>query len=123
MKILLFLTSHRQLEEYKYFNVFFQKHNKLKEICDIFIYINNSNLSVDVLKYYQQINVKNKNIYITTKNAGGIRHPGQYGWLETLNEGYNMNKFNNYDYVIHMHPDVFITQENNIIKILNKKFR
>ena len=50
MKILLFLTSHRQLEEYKYFNVFFQKHNKLKEICDIFIYINNSNLSVDVLK-------------------------------------------------------------------------
>ena len=113
MKILIFLASHRQLDEFKYFNIFLEKTKELKTMCDLYIHINNPRISQRVLNYYKEFKIKNKKIYITTKNSGYAS-----GGMEAINDSYKMGIFNNYDYVIHMHPDVFITEETELIKLL-----
>jgi hypothetical protein len=129
MKILFFLTGHSQLEEYKYFNIFL-KQLKLNEMCDIFIYCNNQMIQSDILTYYQNFDHKNKFLFITSLN-GGYR----IGGVEAVSKGIEMGIFKDYDYVIHLHPDVFITDDvyltnvltenidNDIVFITNKSFQ
>ena len=105
MKILLFITGYRQLDEYKYFSIFLQQ-LELNNMCDIFIYCNNPEIQDDVLKYYQKFNQKNKRILITSLNSGF-----SIGGVEAVSKGIEMGIFNEYDYVIHLHPDVFITDD------------
>ena len=112
MKILLFITGHRQLEEYNYFNIFLQQ-LKLNSMCDIFIYCNHPGIHNDILTYYQNFNQKNKNLLITSLNSGYTR-----GGVEAVSQGIEMGIFNNYDYVIHLHPDVFITDDSYLIDTL-----
>ena len=85
MKILIFLASHRQLDEFKYFNIFLEKTKELKTMCDLYIHINNSEISNNVLQYYKESKIKNKKIYITTKNSGYV-----YGCIEAINESYKI---------------------------------
>jgi hypothetical protein len=113
MKVLLYITGYKQLKEYEYFNVFFEKTKRLKEICDIFIYCNNAEISQEIVSHYHSIKTKNKFIYITTLNAGFCR-----GGIEAVSEGMEKGFFRGYDYVIHLHPDVFITDETYLIKLL-----
>jgi hypothetical protein len=112
MKILLFITSYRQVEEYKYFNIFL-KQLQLNNICDIFIYCNNPETDHNILKYYQQFNQKNKKLFITSLNSGY-----RSGGVEAVSEGFEMGIFKDYDYVIHLHPDVFITDDKYLTDIL-----
>jgi hypothetical protein len=114
MKLLLFITGFDQLEQYNYFNIFL-KQLKLNDICDIYIYCNNSNISEDILKYYKQFDQKNKYLLITTLN-GGYRTGG----VEAVSRGIEMGIFKDYDYVIHLHPDVFITDDTYLMDILSK---
>lgn len=115
MKVLLFITSYRQLEEYKYFNQFLQRLNVLPNICDIFVYCNNVNISNELLTYFQEFKQQNKRIYITSKNDGYAR-----GGVEALSVAYDMGIFEEYDYVIHLHTDVFITDDTYLMEVLNK---
>ena len=114
MKILLFITGHNQLKEYNYFHLFL-RNLKLNHLCDIFIYCNNTNISPDILKYFQQFEQKNKNILITHLN-GGYR----IGGVEAFSQAIDMGIFNDYDYVIHLHPDVFITDDTPLLDVLEK---
>ena len=112
MKILLFITSYRQLEEYKYFNLLL-KQLKLNSMCDIFIYCNNSEIQNDILTYYKNFNQKNKQLFISSLNSGY-----RIGGVESLSHGLEMGIFKDYDYVIHLHPDVFITEDIYLNEIL-----
>lgn len=105
MKLLLFITGHRQLDEYNYFSIFL-KQLELNSMCDIFIYCNNPEIQNDVINYYQKFSQKNKKLLITTLNSGHT-----IGGVEAVSEGFEMGIFNEYDYVIHLHPDVFITDD------------
>mgnify|MGYP000306487027 CR=1 FL=1 len=64
------------------------------------------------------IKCKKKNIIITEKNAGFIN-----GGLEAVSDIIDLLKLYSenceYDYVIHMHPDVFIINETLIVNFLN----
>lgn len=111
-KILLFITGYRHLEEYHYFHLFL-KNLKLNDLCDIFIYCNNPDISPDIIKYFQQYTQKNKNLYITHLNAGH-----RIGGVEALSQGFEMGLFKDYDYVIHLHPDVFITEDTYLLNII-----
>lgn len=117
MKVLLFITSHRQVKEYEYCAYFFNHLEKLNKICDIYIYCNNPDISEDILKYYKQFNIKNKKIFITNINDGYYR-----GGFEAMSIAYDNNVFKDYDYVIHCHPDVFITDDEYLMQILNDNY-
>jgi hypothetical protein len=105
MKVLLFITGHSQLYEYKYLSIFLQQ-LELNSWCDIFIYCNKPDIQNDIINYYQGFNQKNKRLFITSLN-GGYR----IGGVEAVSTGIEMGIFNEYDYVIHLHPDVFITDD------------
>jgi hypothetical protein len=128
MKILLFITGHRQHDEYNYFSMFL-KQLKLNSICDIYIYCNNPNIQNNIVDYYKKFDQKNKRLLITSLNNGY-----RCGGVEAVSEGFDMGIFNGYDYVIHLHPDVFITDDvyltevllenldNDICFLINKSF-
>ena len=112
MKVLLFITGYRQLDEYNYFCTFL-KQLKLNSICDIYIYCNNPEIHSDIITYYQKFNQKNKFLLITSLNSGY-----RVGGVEAVSQGIQMGIFNDYDYVIHLHPDVFITDDEYLRDVL-----
>jgi hypothetical protein len=113
MKVLLFITSYRQLEEYIYFQKLLEKLPRLSSICDIFVYCNNTEISGELVTYFQRFPQKNKQLFITSKNNGFAR-----GGIEAVSNAYDMGIFTDYDYVIHLHADVFIFDDEQILKIL-----
>ena len=112
MKVLLFITGHRQLEEYNYFSRFL-KRLKINAICDIFIHCNNPNIHNSIVNYYQNFNQQNKKLFITSINAGY-----RVGPVEAISEGIELGIFKDYDYVIHLHPDVFMIDDNYLTEVL-----
>ena len=112
MKILLFITGHKQLEEYNYFSRFL-KRLKLNAICDIFIHCNNPDIHNSIVNYYQNFNQQNKKLFITSINAGY-----RVGGVQAISEGIELGIFKDYDYVIHLHPDVFIIDDNYLTEVL-----
>jgi hypothetical protein len=114
MKILLFITGYRQLDEYNYFSIFL-KQLKMNNLCDIYIYCNNPDIESDIVKYYQKFDQKNKYLLITSLNSGY-----RIGGVEAVSKGIEMGIFKDYDYVIHLHPDVFITEDTNLMEVLTE---
>jgi hypothetical protein len=114
MKILLFITGYRQLDEYNYFSIFLKQLN-MNTICDIYIYCNNPEIESDIVKYYQKFDQKNKYLLITSLNSGY-----RIGGVEAVSKGIEMGIFKDYHYVIHLHPDVFITEDAKLMEILTE---
>lgn len=112
MKLLLFITGHRHLEEYNYFRLFL-KHLSLHSLCDIFIYCNHPNIQNTILNYYQQFEHENKRLFITSLNSGY-----RTGGVEAVSQAMDMGIFQDYDYVIHLHPDVFLTDDSYLLDVL-----
>lgn len=113
MKVLLFITGFRQVKEYDYFSRFLRRLAGLGDLCDVFIYCNNADISAEIVTYYKTFPQKNKHLHITTRNAGF-----SMGAVEAVSNGIEMGLFGDYDYVIHLHPDVFITDDAGILKVL-----
>jgi len=113
MKLLLFITGHRQLIEYHYFHLFL-KRLELNTMCDVFIYCNNSEIDKDLLTYYKEFNAP-KQLFVTTLNSGH-----RTGGVEAVSEAYDMGIFKEYDYVIHLHPDVFIIDDAPLKQIMTQ---
>jgi len=119
MKILLIVTGHRHNVEYKYFGKFLEHCKYLSsKNCDIFIHSNcDTNDISENIKYIKNtptVHITNKNIGYT---LGGIEAVSDI--LDMLNL---IDENCKYDYVIHLHPDVFITNEKKIMEILNNEF-
>jgi len=114
MKILLFITGHGQLKEYNYFSRFLKKLN-LNKICDVYIYCNNTNISNEIVDYYKNFDQKNKYLLITSLNSGY-----RVGGVEAVSNGIELGIFKEYDYVIHLHPDVFITDDAYLTQVLEE---
>lgn len=111
MKNLLFYTFHRQFDEILYSSLFFNKSEYLKNNFDVFLHCNNSSRTHGELLNVIKFNT-NTNLLITSKNSGY-----HFGHLEALSDSFNM--FNNYNMVIHLHPDCYIVDDINI-KTLNE---
>jgi len=112
MKVLIFITGYRHLEEYNYFSKFLNM-LQLKNIANIFIYCNNPHISSEIVKYYQQFQQTNKHLFITSLNNGH-----RTGGVEAVSQAIDMGIFQEYDYVIHVHPDVFITDDAYLTKVM-----
>jgi len=109
MKILFFITMHRQLEELRVYSYFFNKFNYIKNF-DIFIYNTNQNISEEMI--LNNLNVNNK-IYIHSdnNNEGYV-----LGLFSGLSQNYDFYK--QYDFIIHLHPDVFILDDKKLYELL-----
>jgi hypothetical protein len=115
MKVLLFITSFGQIEELKYFVKFFKRLDKITRVCDIFLHCNNVNVPGDFITYFQQFEQPNKTLYITSKNAGYER-----GDMEKLSDMYDAGYFSSYDYVIQLHPDVYMFDDTYLMEVLHE---
>jgi len=116
-KILLLYTSYRQNEEIKLSAEMINRTNFLKN-ADILFYCNNQDMFSKVDDLVNQFPNKNKKVVKSTKNAGGGRDGYIMGQMEGIADTFQHYK--DYDYVIQLHPDVYITNENHIIDILRK---
>jgi hypothetical protein len=118
MKILIVITGHRHNAEYKYFGQFLEKclHLSSSE-CEVFIHSNCKDN--DIFQNTRYITNK-KRIYITDKNIGH-----NLGGIEAVGDTIHMLGLANadcvYDYVIHVHPDVFIVNDQKLVQILSEE--
>ena len=110
-------TSYRQNEEIELSSKFINNTNILKN-ADLLFYCNNPSMFENIDNLVKLFNNKNKKIVKSKKNAGGGRDGYVMGQMEGIADLYK--HYHNYDYVIQIHPDVYITNESEIIKILNK---
>lgn len=117
-RVLLFITSFRQLKEFDYCSFFFNRFTTLNKICDLYIHCNNKDISEDLIKYYQKFNMENKHLFITSKNLSYTM-----GQIEALSDSYDKGIFAQYDYVLNIHPDVFILEEEPIVNLLKKNMK
>jgi len=116
MKVLLFLTSHKQLEEVYLYSEFLRRYCKTLVTFDFILHVNNINIDISKIgNYFQTIPNQNKQLILTSKNKGYT-----FGHMEACADYFDY--FKEYDYVIHTHPDVFITSEETLLKILELFF-
>jgi len=116
-KILLLYTSHRQLEEIYLQSLLYQKFPDNYSVItklDTLFYCNSSEIDEEKLvKYINMLPQKNKKLIHTDKNIGYL-----WGGHEAVSETFDIWK--EYDVVIHLHPDVFILNDQMITKLLEK---
>lgn len=116
IKILIYFSSHRQLKEIEYSSYFYNKTEFLKNNSDVMIHIDNDLFkNDDVLEYTKY----DTNCYIArSKQTYPVYPNGVFnGFLKGLSN--NFEFFKNYDYVIHLVPDCYITNEDKIVELLN----
>ena len=114
MKILLIITGHRQVDEFYYSSIILSKNcSWLSQHSDLFVHINNIGIDKKVIEFFNAFPQKNKKLFITSKNDGY-----RLGGIEAVADIIDMNICSEYDYVIHTHPDVFITRDNDIRQLL-----
>ena len=71
MKILLVLTGHRQLDEYKLFSDILKKNcPRLCKETDLVIHCNHAGISNQLHDYFKEFPQITKKLFITTKNIG-----------------------------------------------------
>lgn len=113
MNNLIFLTSHRQIQEVLFYAKFLERTKEIKNF-DLILHNNNPNIDIESLKdAFNTLPNKNKHLIFTHKNNGGYH----IGCLEALTDFFNL--LQQYDNVIHSHSDVFIVNEDQLLTILN----
>lgn len=116
MKNLLVITGHQQVKEYFYNSFILKKScSWISENTDLFIHINKCDIDKNISVLFNMFPQKNKRLFITSKNEGY-----RLGGIEAISDIIDMNVCNEYDYVIHTHPDVIITQDNIIKQVLEE---
>jgi hypothetical protein len=106
------LTSHRQLEEVHLYGEYIKKFCPIVKTFDLLFHINKIDIDISkVGNYFQSLPFENKTLILTSKNAGYT-----FGGIEAVADCFDLLK--DYDYVIHSHPDVFLTKDDIIGKIL-----
>ena len=111
MKVLLLYTSHRQVKELKIAQFLYNKDPFLKTM-DILFHCNNPDIDkyavTEILNGFESPNI---GTIFTSVNSGA-----NTGVAEAINSVYD--QLADYDYVIHLHPDVFILSSEKLQQAL-----
>lgn len=112
--ILLLYTSHRQLEEVNLQSLLNKRYGSHLLDVDMLFYCNSPMVDkVKLEKYLGELPHKNKKLIYTDKNIGYL-----WGGHESLSQTFNVWK--EYNYCIHLHPDVFILNDQHILKMISE---
>jgi len=113
MKILLFMTGYRQHEEYALQARFLARCPKLRANAELFVY--NNYIQNKIEDVCRNIPLPMK-IHNTDKNAGYYLGP-----IEAMEFLFANRDLSVYDYVLHLHPDVFVVNEEPLMKLLEEE--
>jgi len=112
MKVLMFITSTRQLEEINLLGICLKKCPTICNMFDLILHNNNSNYNTDIAnRYFNNLPIKTKTFIHEKENPGYVA-----GSIDALHRHYN--KLYAYDYVLHIHADVFPIKEDTLLQIL-----
>lgn len=112
MKNLIYITSHRQVDELEYFAKFLNRTKIIREY-HLILHINKPDIDLNrVRSSFLAFPNKVKHLIITDKNCGY-----KLGPHEAISDFYN--HIAGYDNVVHMHPDVFIIDEDKLIEVID----
>lgn len=112
MKILFFFTSYRQFDEFEFQFKIIEKYTRFTP--DILIYNNNYDIDIQTVSKFLGTDSKlNISYFNDEENTGYVS-----GLFTGLNKCFKY--FLNYDYVFHLHPDVFLIDENKIFDLILK---
>jgi len=107
------MTGHRQNEEYALQAKFLRRSPKLLASAELFVY--NNYIQNKIEDVCRDIPLPMK-IHNTEKNAGYLLGP-----VEAMEFLFANRDLSDYDYVIHLHPDVFIVNEGPLFKLLEEE--
>ena len=112
MKILLLYTSHRQIRELE-ISQFLYNHNDLLKTCDVLLHCNNPNIDKTIVSNIMRgFDSPNTRSIFSSINSG--HHSGV---AEAIDSVYN--QLIDYDFVIHLHPDVFLMYTEKLQQLLD----
>ncbi len=117
IRILIYFSSHRQLKEIEYSSYFFNNTKFLRENSEVMIHCDNDSLNNEDIYPYIKYDTK---WYLNRSKQTFPTYPNGVfnGFLKGLSN--NFDFFKNYDFVIHMVPDCYITNENKIVELLRE---
>jgi hypothetical protein len=116
MKICILITSHRQLRELEFIPRFFECHNYLREHAVIIYHTNNPEIpNLLIEDKLAKVSCNGLVVKRSTQNSGYF-----YGNFEAIVDSYDLILEGNYDWVIKIHPDVFIVDEQPLLDCLRQ---
>ena len=116
MNIVILITSHRQLRELDFIPEFFKRHNYLRENSSIIYHTNNPEIPVSLIQEkLSGIDCKDILVRSSVQNSGYL-----YGNFEAIVDSYGLLLERNPDWVIKIHPDVFLVDELPLINLLKQ---
>ena len=116
MKICLLYTSYRQLEEIDLGIRVSKSHNILRSSAHVMFHCNNGEISREIIykKVARLPYVTSRLYYQPQNNVGGY----PYGQFEAILDMWDDLIAGCYDLVIHLHPDIFIIDEDLLLTTL-----
>ena len=115
VKVLLLYTSHKQLEEVRLSSYFYNRNDYLRQM-DVLLHCNNKLIDKEKLKKALDLfQAPKKDLIFSEKNSG--HHSGV---AEAVDSVYH--KLKEYDFVIHLHPDIFLVHTEKLESTLRENF-
>lgn len=115
MRLLLLFTSYRQFKELDYQRKFLERCDYISNNFDILFHCNNLNIDKKIIQNKIKELPCKKYKLVYGENKGGYLR----GQFQAISEMFTLGFLNSYDFVIHLHPDIFIVNEKPIIELVN----
>jgi hypothetical protein len=117
MKLAILYTAHRQFQELDFAVKFIAQSKNIKN-SDIIYHCNNGKINKETLaKKLEKFPCNNLYfIYNPQSNSGGYA----YGQFEAICDAWDIIQRGRYDWVIHLHPDVFVVDEEPLLSALEE---
>jgi len=117
MKLAILYTSYRQFRELDYLPEMFRRAAQLRSTASIIFHCNNAEISQpELAEKLAKIPCQSMDfIYAPQKNRGGY----PYGQFEAIGDVWD-KLASHFDWVIHLHPDVFVMDEEPLLAALKK---
>ncbi|MGA3067183.1 MAG: hypothetical protein ABSF29_10085 [Tepidisphaeraceae bacterium] len=117
MKIAIFYTSYRQFRELEWTPEFFRRNRRLSSEIDVIYHCNNAGISKGELQArLAKIPCKSMTLLHHPCNEGGYA----YGQFEAICDAWETLHSGGWDWVIHLHPDIFITDGDRLLKTIEE---
>ncbi len=113
MKLAILYTSHRQWEELDFAPAFYERTTRLRGQFDLLFHCNNPAINETELRAkLEKIPAKSLFVRVApSKNLGGY----VYGQFEAMSDTWDHVDLTQWDWIIHLHPDLFIADENKLL--------
>lgn len=121
MKIAVLYTSYRQFREFDLTPAFYARTQRLQREADLLFHCNNAEIDQAALRdKVEKIPVRSRLIRnAPQQNSGGY----PYGQFEAIVDLWTHVDLSQWDWIIHLHPDIFIADEQPLLSAIESADR